>query len=56
VNLISDNLVDEVKKINWFHTIDLRHGIITAGRDDSPTKLAKLQMPSDGFLPYQRIE
>ena len=31
----------------WFHTIDLGHGIVTAGRDESPRKLGWIQLPGD---------
>ena len=30
---------------NWFHRIDLGHGIVTPGVDDSPRKLAGIHMP-----------
>jgi SAM-dependent methyltransferase len=32
-------LKDEIKRINWFHKINLGNGIITPGIDYSPTKL-----------------
>lgn len=35
----------EVARIRWFHTIDLGHGVVTPGEDDSPRKLARLQLP-----------
>jgi tRNA (mo5U34)-methyltransferase len=31
----------------WFHTIDLGHGIVTPGRDESARKLAWLRLPGD---------
>jgi len=37
----------EVAKVGWWHRIDLGHGIITPGTDDSPRKLARLGMPAD---------
>jgi tRNA (mo5U34)-methyltransferase len=37
----------EVAKLGWWHRIDLGHGIITPGTDDSPRKLARLGMPAD---------
>ena len=30
----------------WWHRIDLGHGVVTPGLDDSPTKLAWLQLPA----------
>jgi len=39
-------LQEAVKKISWFHRIDLGQGVITPGIDDSPMKLARLEMPS----------
>ncbi len=37
----------EVNEIPWWHRIDLGHGIVTPGRDDSPTKLKSVHMPDD---------
>jgi tRNA (mo5U34)-methyltransferase len=37
----------EVAKINWFHQVDLGHGIVTPGVDDSQTKLQGLGFPDD---------
>lgn len=34
-------------RIKWFHRIDLGHGIVTPGEDDTPAKLATLGMPAD---------
>lgn len=38
---------DQVKKINWFHRIDLGDGVTTPGFDDTPTKLAQVRLPAD---------
>jgi tRNA (mo5U34)-methyltransferase len=38
---------EELKKINWWHKIDLGNGIITPGLDDSPKKLKQIQMDTD---------
>jgi tRNA (mo5U34)-methyltransferase len=35
----------EAGAIQWFHTIDLGHGVITAGVDDTPRKLHGLCLP-----------
>lgn len=62
--------VEEIKQAvnntTWWHTIDLGHGIVTPGSDDSPYKLEQLGMPerltgrtvldigaSDGFFSFQ---
>jgi tRNA (mo5U34)-methyltransferase len=42
-----DNLRERVDAIRWFHTIDLGHGVVTHGDDDSPAKLQTLGMPEN---------
>ncbi len=42
-----EDLKKEVASIDWWHTIDLGHGIITPGQDDTPAKLRAIQMPED---------
>jgi tRNA (mo5U34)-methyltransferase len=42
-----DDLRRRVAGVEWFHTIDLGHGIVTPGIDDTPRKLLKLGMPDD---------
>ena len=37
----------EVAAIRWWHTIDLGHGVVTPGRDDTPAKLARVCLPED---------
>jgi tRNA (mo5U34)-methyltransferase len=37
----------EAAKIAWFHSLDLGHGIVTRGYDDSPSKLKTLGIPED---------
>lgn len=57
---------DRVAKVNWYHKIDLGDGIVTPGVDDSPQRLAALELPSslegktvldigawDGFLSFE---
>lgn len=41
------DLVDQVNKIKWFHSIDLGNGIVTPGNDDSAAKLRQLALPAD---------
>ncbi|MCF3652127.1 DUF1698 domain-containing protein [Synoicihabitans lomoniglobus] len=38
-------LPEAINQIRWFHRIDLGHGVITPGLDDTPTKLARIQLP-----------
>jgi hypothetical protein len=35
----TDELRKEVAKITWWHRIDLGHGVVTPGVDDTPEKL-----------------
>ena len=37
----------EIAAIEWFHRIDLGHGVTTPGRDDSPKKLQQIGLPAD---------
>ena len=41
----AEELQSEVAKIKWWHRIDLGHGIVTPGFDDTPAKLARLDFP-----------
>ncbi len=36
-----------VAEIRWYHSIDLGHGIVTPGYDQSPSRLPKIRMPAD---------
>lgn len=40
-------VLEEVGKIKWFHTIDLGGGVQTPGRQHSPTKLPAYGVPDD---------
>jgi tRNA (mo5U34)-methyltransferase len=42
-----DDLRARVSRQGWFHTIDLGHGIVTPGRDDSVRKLRRIRLPAD---------
>jgi tRNA (mo5U34)-methyltransferase len=44
--LSPEELRREVAKLWWYHTIDLGNGIVTPGVDNSPRKLARLQLPA----------
>ncbi len=43
----TEDIRRSVAEIEWFHTIDLGHGIVTPGLDDTPRKLADIKMPAD---------
>ncbi|WP_435005881.1 class I SAM-dependent methyltransferase [Tundrisphaera lichenicola] len=43
----SSTIQDELKKINWFHRIDLGQGVTTPGIDDTKTKLDQVRLPAD---------
>jgi len=42
-----DDLQKRVDALRWFHTIDLGHGIVTNGADDSAGRLTRVQLPED---------
>ncbi|MGH7259920.1 MAG: class I SAM-dependent methyltransferase [Nitrospiraceae bacterium] len=61
-----DEIKKEVARTGWWHTIDLGHGIITPGADNSPYKLRQIGLPeslsgktvldvgaSDGFFSFE---
>ncbi|HEU4939440.1 MAG TPA: hypothetical protein VFT39_23490, partial [Vicinamibacterales bacterium] len=39
------DLQSRVDAIRWYHTIDLGGGVVTPGVDDSPVRLARVQLP-----------
>lgn len=41
-----DDLQARVAALRWYHSIDLGHGIVTPGVDDTPYRLARLDLPS----------
>ncbi len=56
----------EVAKLNWWHTMDLGHGVVTPGQDRTKEKLKQLHMPrnlrgmsvidigaADGFFSFE---
>jgi tRNA (mo5U34)-methyltransferase len=43
----TNELRRHVSGIQWFHTIDLGNGVVTPGVDDTPRKLADIEMPGD---------
>jgi tRNA (mo5U34)-methyltransferase len=47
-------LREQVARLSWWHRIDLGHGVITPGTDDSPAKLARLDVGAwDGFFSFE---
>jgi tRNA (mo5U34)-methyltransferase len=40
-------LEQEASKVEWFHRIDLGHGVISPGQDNSQSKLATFGIPED---------
>ena len=44
---ITATLSEDIKRINWFHQINLGNGITTPGFDDTPTKLSQVHLPAD---------
>ncbi len=44
--MIDEDLRSRVAELRWYHTIDLGHGVVTPGADDSPVRLARLALPS----------
>ncbi len=43
--------IDEIKAgmggITWYHKINLGHGLVTPGMDDTPTRIGRLEIPDD---------
>jgi tRNA (mo5U34)-methyltransferase len=44
-SLVHQNLAARAEAIRWYHTIDLGGGVVTKGIDDSPFRLARLDLP-----------
>ena len=40
-----DDLQARADALRWYHTIDLGDGVVTKGVDDSPERLARVQLP-----------
>src|SRR5262245_51325353 len=45
--LTPKSLEEQVAALNWWHKIDLGHGIVTPGPDPTPARLPELQIPHD---------
>jgi tRNA (mo5U34)-methyltransferase len=40
------DLRSQVADLRWYHTIDLGNGVVTKGIDDTPVRLARLDLPA----------
>jgi tRNA (mo5U34)-methyltransferase len=40
-----EEIKERVANITWHHSIDLGHGVVTPGQDNSPKKLRRLKLP-----------
>ncbi len=45
--LTPDEFRRRAEAIRWYHTIDLGHGIVTRGMNDTPTCLKRIGLPED---------
>src|ERR671931_229568 len=43
--MCASDLRSRVSALRWYHTIDLGGGVVTAGVDDTPQRLARLNLP-----------
>ncbi len=43
----ADEIREGMGNVNWYHTIDLGHGLTTPGVDDTPKRIALLELPDD---------
>jgi tRNA (mo5U34)-methyltransferase len=46
MSVVQGDLSARVEAIRWYHTIDLGGGVVTRGVDDSPLRLARLDLPA----------
>lgn len=42
-----DELQERVNALRWYHTIDLGHGLVTRGIDNTPERLARVRLPEN---------
>lgn len=42
-----EEIKNQMDKIKWFHSMDLGHGLVTPGRDNTAIKLEMIKMPSN---------
>src|SRR3954466_9936846 len=43
---LAGDLASRAAELRWYHTIDLGAGVVTKGIDDTPVRLARLNLPS----------
>ena len=43
----TDELKAQADALRWYHTIDLGNGVVTAGVDNTPERLARIGMPAN---------
>jgi tRNA (mo5U34)-methyltransferase len=43
---VPHDLQSQVEQLRWYHSIDLGNGIVTRGADDTPVRLARLDLPA----------
>ena len=43
----ANEIREGMSNVNWYHTIDLGHGLTTPGVDDTPKRIALLELPDD---------
>ena len=43
--MLADTLRSRVEALRWYHTIDLGQGVVTKGFDNTPLRLARLDLP-----------
>src|SRR5437588_8863504 len=41
----AEQLREEVDKLDWYHRMDLGHGVVTPGHDTTASKLRELDLP-----------
>jgi tRNA (mo5U34)-methyltransferase len=44
--MTGEDLRSKVSALSWYHTIDLGNGVITKGADNTPVRLARLDLPA----------
>jgi tRNA (mo5U34)-methyltransferase len=43
----ADDLEARASRLRWYHSIDLGHGVVTKGINDSPAQLLRIGLPDD---------
>ena len=45
--MTADEIRQGASALRWYHRIDLGHGVITDGVDNTPERLARIRLPAD---------